>query len=213
MRGKLFTIDSEGYVVLIKICGITSIEMAKVAEDAGANMIGFVFAASSRKVAAEQASEIAGALSPLTKKVGVFVNESKAEIERIADIVGLDFIQLHGDELPEFAASLSRPVIKAFTIDEVTDETLATYPAEYFLIDSPGTTYRGGSGNTFDWNRLENREIDKRKLLLAGGLHAKNVQEAIRAVQPAGVDVSSGVETNGAKDAQKIRAFVAAARR
>lgn len=199
-------------MVLIKICGITSVEMAKVAEDAGANMIGFVFATSSRKITAKKASEIAGVLSPTTKKVGVFVNESQEEIERIAEVVGLDFVQLHGDESPEFAASLSRSVIKAFSIDDVTDETLATYPAEYFLIDSPGTTYRGGSGNTFDWARLVNRSIDKRKFFLAGGLDAENVREAIRVVQPIGVDVSSGVETDGVKDAQKIREFILAAR-
>lgn len=196
--------------MLIKICGITSIEMAKVAEDAGANMIGFVFAPSSRNVTAKKAREIAGSLSHGVKTVGVFVNESKEAIERIANLVSLDFIQLHGDESPEFAASLSRPVIKAFTIDDVTDETLATYPAQYFLIDSPGTTYRGGSGKTFDWDRLRNRNIDKKKLILAGGLDAKNVQEAIRIAQPAGVDVSSGVETDGEKDADKINQFVRA---
>src|SRR5699024_4220580 len=186
--------------------------MGLVAEKAGANMIGFVFAPSSRNVTPEQARDIACGLSPETKTVGVFVNESKNEIERIADLVKLDFIQLHGDETPAFANSLHRRVIKAFTIDEVTDEALATYPAEYLLIDSPGTTYRGGSGNTFDWERLMSRNIDKHKLMLAGGLNPDNVQEAIRVARPAGVDVSSGVETDGLKDAEKISRFVAAVR-
>lgn len=198
--------------MLIKICGITSIEMGLVAEEAGANLIGFVFAPSSRKLAPEEAQKIARALSPTSKTVGVFVNESKQEIERIAELVGLDFIQLHGDESAEFAESLSQPVIKAFSIDEVTDERLATYPARYFLIDSPATTYRGGSGETFDWKCLENRQIDKSKFILAGGLDPTNVQEAIRVARPAGVDVSSGVETEGVKDAEKIGQFVKAVR-
>lgn len=198
--------------MIIKICGITSIEMAKVAEEAGANMIGFVFASSSRKIAPEKAREIADALSTTVKMVGVFVNESKKEIERIANFVNLDFIQLHGDEAPDFAASLSRPVIKAFTIDDVTDEMLATYPARYFLIDSPGTAYRGGSGQAFDWGRLTGRKFDREKFILAGGLHAENVQEAIRQARPIGVDVSSGVETDGEKDARKIGQFIEAVR-
>lgn len=194
--------------MLIKICGITSSKMAEVVDEAGADLIGFVFAPSSRKVTAEKAREIAKVLSPRIKKVGVFVNETREEIKRIAQLVNLDFIQLHGDESPAFAQSLGRPVIKAFSIDEVTDETLATYPAEYFLIDSPGTTYRGGSGQTFDWSRLEERTIPKEKLLLAGGLDAANVQEAIHHVMPSGVDVSSGVESAGEKDAEKIYQFV-----
>src|SRR5699024_5616694 len=117
--------------MLIKICGIMSSEMALVAERAGADLIGFVFAPSSRQLVPERAAEIAGVLSPATKKVGVFVNESREEIERIAAIVGLDYAQLHGDESMEFAESLSLPVIKAFTIGEVSDEELANYPADY----------------------------------------------------------------------------------
>lgn len=194
--------------MLIKICGITSIEVALVAEAAGANMIGFVFAPSSRSITAERAYQIAKQLSHETKTVGVFVNETKAEIERITKIVGLDFIQLHGDESANFALSLSRPIIKAFTIEDVTDESLATYPAQYFIIDSPGTTYRGGSGKTFDWTKLTKRTFNRNKIIVAGGLDATNVSEAIHILGPRGVDVSSGVETDGVKDAHKIRQFV-----
>lgn len=196
----------------IKICGITSVEMGQVAEAAGANMIGFVFAPSSRKVTPEKAREIAGGLSPSVQTVGVFVNEAQKEIEQIADYVGLDLIQLHGDEPPSFAEALSRPVIKAFSIHEVSDEVLQTYPARYFLIDSPGTIYRGGSGKTFDWEELKNRKFDREKFILAGGLNAGNVREAIRVARPIGVDVSSGVETDGEKDAEKIKRFVRAVR-
>ncbi len=196
--------------MIIKICGITSVEIAKLAEEAGATMIGFVFAESSRKVTPEVARTITRSLSSKIKTVGVFVNEEKEVIEEIASFAGLDYIQLHGDESPAFAQSITKPVIKAFSIDHVSDEILQTYPAEFFLIDSPGTTYRGGSGNTFDWSRLEGRDFDREKFILAGGLHAGNVRAAIEATRPRGVDVSSGVETMGKKDPEKIISFIKA---
>lgn len=194
--------------MLIKICGITSVEMARAVETAGADMIGFVFAPSSRRIEPQLAREIASLLSPRLKKVGVFVDEAREEMERLAEMVGLDYFQLHGKEAPDLVASLSRPVIKAFSIDELSDESLAAYPARYFLIDSPGTTYRGGSGEVFDWDRLTGRKFDRDKFILAGGLNAGNVSEAIRQARPIGVDVSSGVETDGQKDAEKIDQFV-----
>ena len=194
--------------MLVKICGITTLDAALTAEREGAAMIGFLFAPSSRRIEPDEAAAIAKQLSPTVKKVGVFVNETKETIERIADVVGLDFIQLHGDEPASFAESLSKPVIKAFNIEQVSDEVLATYPCDYYIIDSPGTTYRGGSGKVFDWNRLLNRNIDRSKLILAGGLNEANIAEAIKTVEPAGVDVSSGVETNGKKDNEKIKRFI-----
>lgn len=194
--------------MLVKICGITTVEAALTAERAGASMIGFLFAPSSRRIDPEKAAEIARQLSPTVKKVGVFVNETKETIEKIAELVGLDFIQLHGDESASFAESLCRPVIKAFNINEVSDDVLRSYPCDYYLIDSPGTTYRGGSGKVFDWSRLLDRNIDRRKLILAGGLNTANVVEAITTVRPAGIDVSSGVETNGKKDHAKIEQFI-----
>lgn len=194
--------------MVVKICGIKTIEAAKVAEEAGASMIGFVFAPSSRQITPEKAAEIAKNISPNVKKVGVFVNESKEIIEQIAKKVGLDYIQLHGDEPATFARSLSKPIIKAFNINEVSDDVLRAYPCDYYIIDSPGTKYRGGSGKVFDWNRLLNRNIDRDKLILAGGLNESNVAEAIVTIKPFGVDVSSGVETNGDKDLEKIRRFI-----
>lgn len=198
--------------MLVKICGITTLEAAKAAEEAGADFIGFVFAPSKRRISPDAAADIAKHLSPFVKKVGVFVNETKENIEQIAKMVGLDYIQLHGDEDARFALELGMPVIKAFPIEVVSDETLQTYPCEFYVIDSPGTTYRGGSGNVFDWSRLERLNIDRRKLILAGGLNEQNVAKAISAVRPVGVDVSSGVETNGKKDVGKIKRFVQAAK-
>lgn len=198
--------------MLVKICGITTLEAAKAAEEAGVDFIGFVFAPSKRRISPDAAADIAKHLSPAVKKVGVFVNETKENIEQIAKMVGLDYIQLHGDEDARFALELGMPVIKAFPIEVVSDETLRAYPCEFYVIDSPGTTYRGGSGNVFDWSRLERLNIDRRKLILAGGLNEQNVAKAISAVRPVGVDVSSGVETNGKKDVGKIKRFVQAAK-
>lgn len=197
----------------VKICGITTIEDAKVVAEAGADFIGFVFAPSKRRIQPVDAKIIARQLDPSLKKVGVFVNESIENMKQIAETVGLDYIQLHGDEPKEIAAALPLPVIKAFSIDQVTADNLHAYPCEYFLIDSPGDKYRGGSGRTFDWTTLEELGIDLGKCILAGGLSAENVKEAISIANPSGVDVSSGVETNGNKDITKIKQFVHHAKR
>lgn len=197
----------------VKICGITTMESAQSACDAGADMLGFVFAESSRRVSPEAAREIVHQLPPHVASVGVFVNESIKNIEQIAEIAGLDYIQLHGDESPEFCRQFSRPVIKAITIKEKADvERLADYECDFYLVDSPGIRYRGGSGKPFDWSLLQNQNIPREKMILAGGLNKTNVREAIDQVQPAAVDVSSGVETDGLKDTEKIFTFVKTAK-
>lgn len=196
----------------VKICGITSIEAAQTAEQADADFIGFVFARSSRKITPESAQKIGQTTSSSLKKVGVFVNETIEKMNAIVRDVGLDYVQLHGDESPETAQAIQAPVIKAFPIDQVNQEAVRTYPCTYYLIDSPGGQYRGGSGKTFDWSTLEQAGIDKQKCILAGGLNETNIQEAIHIAQPTGVDVSSGVETNGQKDLQKIQQFITAAK-
>lgn len=197
----------------VKICGITDVEMAKTVAQAGADFIGFVFAASKRQISAEAASKIAAELPSEIKKVGVFVNEDKEKICQIAETVGLDYIQLHGDEPATFADSLPYPVIKAFSIDHVKDEILQAYPCDYLLIDSPPSTYRGGSGTAFNWETLKKYKIPMEKLILAGGLSIGNVEDAKRNVKPAGVDVSSGVETAGVKDPEKIKKFISLAKK
>lgn len=194
--------------MIVKVCGITTKETARVVEASGADFIGFVFAPSKREISPADAKEIAKVLSSHIKKVGVFVNESVDRIIEIADLVGLDFIQLHGDEPDTIANSIPYPIIKAFVIDQVDVNSIKNYPCDYILIDSPGKKYRGGSGETFHWGRLDELGIDKDKLILAGGLSPENIQEAIITVKPVGVDVSSGVETNGIKDHHKINYFV-----
>jgi len=206
MRGK---VDD---IMLVKICGIQTVEAAQVAVEAGANFLGFMFAPSKRQILPEKAMHIAATVPSHVKKVGVFVNESKETIIHIAKQVGLDMIQLHGDETAEFTNTLPYETIKAFSIHDAHTETLQSYTCNYYIIDSPPTTYRGGSGETFDWNLATQLNIDPEKFILAGGLSANNIEQAIQTVQPTGVDVSSGVETNGQKDHLKIKQFIAKAK-
>lgn len=200
-------------MTLVKICGLKDIEHVQIAVEAGANAIGFIFATSHRQISLPQARVLAHEVPSDVLKIGVFVNETKETIERYASEIPLDLVQLHGDESPEFAESLSVPVIKALSIANEDDvHKAATYKVAYYLFDTPGVEFRGGSGHTFDWSLLEKVNIPKEKVILAGGLHADNVQSAIQSIQPFMVDVSSGVETEKRKDAKKIRAFVRAVR-
>src|SRR5690606_20541369 len=131
-----------------------------------------------------------------------------------ADVVGLDYIQLHGDESPAYCTAFTLPIIKAFSIKEQADITrLKQYDCAYYLVDSPGAKYRGGSGVPFDWNLLTNQDLPREKLILAGGLHVDNIEDAIMKVQPFAVDVSSGVETDKRKDPEKINQFLLKAKR
>jgi phosphoribosylanthranilate isomerase len=192
--------------MLVKICGITSTEMAKKVAEAGADMIGFVFAPSKRQITLKEAAIITRALPPSVKTVGVFVNESIAKMQAISELTGLDYIQLHGDEAPSVAKKLRTKVIKSFPADSLCSKIKETRHYDFILIDSPAGKYRGGNGRTFDWKLAKN--VPKQNVILAGGLTPENVQQAIDIVQPAGVDVSSGVETDGVKDPEKIRKFI-----
>jgi len=199
--------------MLVKICGITTEEAARHACKSGADFIGFVFAASKRKISPENAARIAATLPPKVKKVGVFVNETRENILNIAGKVDLDVIQLHGDEPAELAARLPYPVIKAFSIQKEETGFIPSYPCDYYLLDSPASAYRGGNGVTFNWNLVKETKIQPDKVMIAGGLSKENVQEAIAITNAAGVDVSSGVETNGEKDLEKMEQFITKAKR
>ena len=194
--------------MLVKICGIKTIEAASVAVQARADFIGFVFAESKRQITPDQAATIAKTIPASVRKVGVFVNETVENMREIAEQVGLDVIQLHGDESPSILEQLPYQTIKAFSIDLVNAETIKSFPADFYLIDSPIGEHRGGTGKTFDWDLATELGIDLSKIILAGGLSPENVQTAIQQVNPAGIDVSSGVETNGEKDHQKIKQFI-----
>src|SRR5699024_1482804 len=162
--------------MIIKICGLQTVEDARFAYAQGAQFIGFVFAPSKRRVTPEQAKKIAMELPSTSQAVGVFVNESVETMLTIAKDVGLDLIQLHGNEPASVAEQLPYPVIRAFSIDDIEQKRINDYPCTYYLIDSPG----GGTGETFQWERLSALPIQHDKLLLAGGLDAENVSKAIQ---------------------------------
>lgn len=197
----------------VKICGLKEVENIQAAVEAGADFIGLMFAPSKRRITVEQAVVLAQHIPSNVKKVGVFVNEAPETIKQIAELVGLDFIQYHGDESAEQIAAVGLPAIKAFSIRTKEDVTRAsTYAIDYYLFDAPGTDFRGGSGNSFDWTLLDDVNIPLDKVILAGGLTEENVGIATMLVQPFAVDVSSGVEIDGRKDIEKIKRFVECAK-
>lgn len=197
----------------VKICGLMQLEHVKTAVQHEANFIGFVFAPSRREVTVEQAQQLAQHIPATINKVGVFVNETAKRIREIAQAVPLDYIQYHGDESQQLIDEVGLPSIKAFSVATAEDvKEAAKFTVDYYLFDAPGTEFRGGSGHVFDWSLLAHAGIPSSKLIVAGGLHADNVADAITLVQPFGVDVSSGVETEKVKDNAKIEAFLQAAK-
>ncbi len=199
----------------IKICGITRIKDALAAAEAGADAIGLVFAsASPRCVNVEQAAAISRSLPPFVTVVGLFVDEPEKRIREILNRVHLDLLQFHGRETPEQCRLYGRAYVKAIRMHNAVDlhaEEHLYEDASGLLLDSFTETEMGGSGKTFDWNRVP-RDLRK-PMILAGGLTPENVQHAIKTVHPYAVDVSSGVERSpGVKDADKITAFVNAVR-
>lgn len=194
----------------VKICGIRSLEAAICAIDNGADAIGFVFAESKRIISVEAAKSIISSLPKEIKKVGVFVNASLNEIETIVQETGINFVQLHGNEPPDFCQKISLPTIKALSIETDKDlQKIHEYPCEYVLLDGPKGKYYGGNGIAFDWRMLSGFDFKDKKWILAGGLNPQNVTAAIIETQAYMVDVSSGVETNGQKDFKKITTFLA----
>lgn len=198
----------------VKICGLTEEAHVRAAVEAGTDAIGFVFAPSRREITMDAAKKLAAIIPENVLKIGVFVNASHEVLREIYQTVGLDYIQLHGEETPEFIQEVGLPSIKAFSVKEIADvEKALQYDVDYYLFDAPGIAYKGGSGIPFDWTLLQNTSIiPKEKLILAGGLHKENVQEAIHRVQPFMVDVSSGVEVNQRKDEHAIQQFMKAVR-
>ncbi len=206
-----------GFMVRVKICGITNSGDALLAAELGANALGFIFyKRSPRYVAPDKARHIIGQLPPFVATVGVFVDEDAGAVREIASLAGLDWLQLHGSESPDYCRSLGRRVIKGFRVkgDEIYAQISAYQGAvQAFLLDTykPGTL--GGTGETFDWELA--RQVNKcGPIILAGGLTPDNVAQAINIAQPSAVDVASGVEKEpGKKDPEKLRAFLAAVRK
>lgn len=199
-----------------KICGITRIEDALAAVEAGADAIGLVFYAKSpRAVNVQQARAIISALPPFVTTVGLFVNASRCELGEILDAVPLDLLQFHGDESAAACEGYHRPYIKALRVKAGDDIAAAcqAYPgASGILLDTYVEGVPGGTGEAFDWS-LVPQGLSK-PIILAGGLSADNVALAIAQVRPYAVDVSGGVEqSKGIKDPARIQAFMQAVRR
>jgi len=193
----------------VKICGICDAGAARTAAEAGADLIGVHFCSSLRRITPEQARAIVEALDRRPRLVGVFIDQPEAEVDQVAEFVGLDAVQLHGSEAPGFRSS--RPIVKALKVrgDRVPDADPWPDP---ILLDSWSPDQRGGTGRTWDW--LAARELlSRRRVILAGGLHPGNVGEVVQSYRPFGVDVSSGVEASvRIKSADRVRAFLQAVR-
>ncbi len=196
----------------IKICGITNAEDALEASALGADALGFIFAPSPRRIDRRRAREIIREIAwrfPPVKRVGVFVNEDIEEVRRIADDCGLDIVQFHGEETPEYCRKISLPVIKAISVKDVKSlEEMDKYPFASILLDAWSKDRQGGTGKTFHWEMA--LEVRKEKnFILSGGLIPGNVKEAIYLLKPDGVDVCSGVELAfGKKDRHKLNEFI-----
>jgi phosphoribosylanthranilate isomerase len=203
-------------MVKVKICGITCLDDALAAVDAGADALGFVFCSlSPRHVFPEQAAEIIRRLPPFVQTVGLFVNEEISIVRATADQCGLDIVQLHGEETPEYCGLVRRRIIKAFRVKDIhTLESLTSYHVAGYLLDAWSPAAHGGTGRTFNWEIAAEAVRRGYRIILAGGLTPDNLAESIHMVHPYGVDVSSGVESGpGRKDASKIRQFIEQARR
>jgi phosphoribosylanthranilate isomerase len=202
--------------VKVKICGVTNIEDALAAVGAGADALGFMFYESSpRNVAVKVAADIIRQLPPFVAKVGVFVNTTEESVRRAIGDSGIDTLQFHGDETPEFCRKFSPlKIYKAFRMQNL--ESLRALPGfrtDAWLLDSFVEGMPGGTGAKFNWDlAVESKKLG-RPIILAGGLTPENVADAVRKVGPYAVDVSSGVELEpGKKDHAKVRRFVAAAK-
>ena len=189
----------------VKICGLSTVEAVETAVLAGADYIGFVFAESKRQVSLEQAQELAKRVTGKTKIVGVFVSPSLEDLEQAIGQVPLDMVQIHGTFDESLIPLISVPVIRAIQLSD--QEAQVSSQADYLLFDAPVA----GSGQTFDWDLLKDQKIQQ-DFFIAGGLTVDNVHQARETFQPYALDVSSGVETDGRKDIEKIKAFIEGAK-
>ncbi|MFA5073460.1 MAG: phosphoribosylanthranilate isomerase [Nitrospirota bacterium] len=202
-------------MVKIKICGITNLDDALAAATFGADALGFNFYKKSpRYIEPEKALEIISQLPPLITSVGIFVNEREEKIREILTMTCIQAVQFHGDESPEFCQRFGNRVIKAFQVkDKESVKHMAQYHVGAFLLDSYHEKLRGGIGATFDWHLAVVAKTFGR-VILAGGLTPDNAAEAVKLVQPYGVDVAGGVEREtGVKDYVKLKKFITEVRR
>jgi len=195
-------------MVRVKICGMRSRQDAILTAAAGAWAVGLIFAPSHRQVTVDEAAQIIQVVPPSVHKVGVFVDSSIEAVKETVAATGIDMLQFHGQESPEYCQEFNLPVIKSFRVrDENSLAEVEKYQVYAHLFDTyvPGSV--GGSGKTFDWRCLEGLPRGQR-IILAGGLNPGNVAQAIEQIKPFAVDVSSGVELFGHKDRNLIENFI-----
>ena len=193
-------------MIPVKICGITTCEDAEIAVNYGASAIGMIFyEGSPRYIYPEKVKEWIPAIPAKMKKVGVFVNEKRKNIKTIVDKLNLDYIQLHGDETPEYCDKMIRPVIKVFHMGTDYDSVvLGNFQVHAFLFDTYQKDKCGGTGRSFNWDLISDLKTDT-PIILSGGLNPDNINAGIATVQPSAVDVNSGVESKpGIKDKVKV---------
>jgi phosphoribosylanthranilate isomerase len=192
----------------IKICGITNIGDALLSESLGADALGFIFYKGSKRfIEPEAAGEIISELSPFTLKIGVFVNSSSEEINKTAKEIKLNAVQLHGDETPGMVSEVNFPVIKSFRINNGFDFLiLKDFHNVSYLFDTYSENEYGGTGRTFNWELIP---VELRsKIVLSGGISVNNIEEIYKKIKPAGVDLSSSLESEpGRKDNEKVKEF------
>jgi phosphoribosylanthranilate isomerase len=193
----------------VKICGIRDAAGAELAVESGADLIGFHFCSSPRRISPEAAKAIVDDLAVRPAIVGVFIDQSEDEVRRVAEFVGLDLVQLHGSEPIGFDAGT--PAIKVIKVKDGKIPSAEGWP-DPVMLDSWSADQRGGTGRTWDWE-LARPLISSRRVFIAGGLEPGNVGTVVSGFKPYGVDVSSGVEASvGVKDPIKVRAFIRAVR-
>ena len=196
-------------MVRVKICGICDAAGAEMAAESGADLLGFHFCPSPRRVTPEEAKAIIDGLTVRPKIVGVFIDQPEDEVRQIAEFVGLDLLQLHGSEHPGFDAG--KPVIKVLKVKDGAVPGADAWP-DPIMLDSWSADQRGGTGQTWDWE-LARPLLSSRRVFIAGGLEPGNVGKVVSGFKPYGVDVSSGVEASiRVKDPDRVRAFVHAVR-
>ena len=200
--------------LIVKICGITSGEDATAAVAAGADLLGFNFhPPSPRYVSVPTAAAIARALPRHVARAGVFVNMDEADVERVVDVVGLDVVQLHGDEPAEFGARLRVPTLRVLRVASLADvpEAARAHPSGWLLVDTADPALYGGTGRALALAALPSELA--RRVFVAGGLTTETVTDVVRCVRPLGVDVCSGVESGpGRKDRLRLQRFVSHAK-
>jgi phosphoribosylanthranilate isomerase len=203
-------------MVKVKICGITNLQDAKNALSAGCDALGFVFYKKSpRYISPQKAKDIIKGLAKDITKIGVFVDAGEWEIKEIAKSCGLNVLQFHGHESPQFCKKFKNyKIIKAFRIkDKIDLNQILQYQTFAYLFDAFVKSRPGGTGKSFNWGLFEDLEKIKRPIFLSGGLNARNVKKAVAAVRPAWVDASSSLEVRpGKKDPRKVKEFIRAAK-